>query len=129
MSALAKILVLVVTMTPFVFLADCVYQEIALGRSLQHLCVSTEPESKLSDALARAEALKLDLRTGLAALDDSDWFDREYARIVAWHKQSEPPSSSEVAVVFSKPGMGYYACVIAHQGDAVVDAEFVDRSS
>ena len=50
MSALAKILVLVVTMTPFVFLADCVYQEIALGRSLQHLCVSTEPESKLSDA-------------------------------------------------------------------------------
>ena len=129
MSALLKLLVLLLTMTPFVFLAECVYSEISQSRAVQQLCVSIDPGSELPEILEKARQHNFDLRAGgLNGLDESDWFDREYARIVAWHQQrKEMPG--DVAVVFSKPGMGYYACVIEHRHDAVVDAEFVDRSS
>lgn len=129
MSVLFKLLVLVMTMTPFVFLADCVYREISQNRALQRLCTSVGPESNVAKVLAKAKEQHFNVRVGGPnGLDDSEWFDREYARIVDWHNQSnEKPS--DVAVVFAKPGMGYYACVIEHKQGAVVEAQFVDRSS
>lgn len=129
MSALLKLLVLVMTMTPFVFLAECVYRDISQSRGVQRLCASIGPGAALAEILEEARRERFDLRAGgLDGLDESDWFDREYTRIVTWHRQSKE-RAGDVAVVFSKPGMGYYACVIEHERDAVVEAEFVDRSS
>lgn len=129
MSALAKLLVLVTTMAPFVFLADCVYRDISHSRGVQQLCASVGPASRLPEILAKAKEQRFEVRAGgLGGLDESEWFDREYARIVAWHHENNE-TPGDVAVVFSKPGMGYYACVIEHKHEAVVDAEFVDRSS
>lgn len=36
--------------------------------------------------------------------------------------------SDDYTVVFVKPGIGYYACIVIHKNDLITDAWFEDRS-
>lgn len=111
-------------------LGQCMYNEVARPRELAELCAATPPGTSVQHVLEKAAPNKaLRARTGgPVGKNDNEWFDREYLRLGAYLRTTKNVSD-DYTVIFAKPGVGYYACIIVHSGNLVKDAWFEDRSS
>jgi hypothetical protein len=84
---------------------------------------------KLSIALNEAIKAKFEVRSNITDIKDKiDWFDREYNRIFKQFKKKSS-GSTELTIIFAKPGMGYYACIIEHENKLITESQYEDRSS
>jgi hypothetical protein len=102
--------------------------EISQQSRLESLCATAEAGGKIQTFLDEAADRKFSLRSaGATARNEDEWFDREYLRIGKW--LNDKGNSGEYTVVFAKPGIGYYACIVIHQDALITDAWFEDRSS
>ena len=130
MNRTAKTIAYAIAAVPVLVLGQCMYNEIAQQRELAALCAATSRGASVKQALTTAATNKaLRARTGGAAgKNKNEWFDREYLRL-GERLRTAKNLSDDYTVIFAKPGMGYYACIIVHSGDLVKDAWFEDRSS
>ncbi len=121
---LLRWVVIAAVLIPVLLLATCVGRELLSSRELADLCAT----------LAPGRVLEPDARPGIESRSArvperaEDWFDREYRRILAAESLSEP-GGGDLTVLFAKPGLGYYACIVRHRDGRIVTARFVDRSS
>jgi len=114
---------------PVIFLARCAYVETTQRSELRALCENSSPGKKLSIDLNEAKKAGFRVRSNFpVSKDKADWFDKEYNRIV---KQLKKKSSTSTAytIIFAKPGLGYYVCIIEHEKDLIVKSRYEDRSS
>jgi hypothetical protein len=130
MKHILKTVAWTIAAIPFLFLAECMYRQIAEPSQLASVCAAIAPDTSVRQVLAKvATNTSLRARTGgPAGKDDIEWFDREYLRYADYLRAKMEPAD-EYTVVFAKPGLGYYACVIIHRGDAAKAAWFEDNSS
>ena len=130
MTRAGKAIAYLIAAVPVFLLGQCIYSEIAQPRELAGLCGETSRDTSVQLALDKAATNKaLRARTGgPAGKNDNEWFDREYLRLGERLRKTKN-LSDDYTVIFAKPGIGYYACVIVHKGDLVKDAWFEDRSS
>lgn len=120
----------VVFWTPILLLGSCVYREVSQRNGLASLCEQTQDGSSIDVVLETARKTPFTVRTvEPVAKDDREWFDREYARIGKGLEASNDESAGHHTVIFAKPGIGFYACVIVHRDDIVSAASFLDNSS
>ena len=124
-----KVIAYVIAAVPVLLFGQCAYNGIAQPRALAELCAATRGTG-VQQALEKAATNKaLRARTGgPVGKNDSEWFDREYLRL-GEHLRKTKRLAGDYTVIFAKPGMGYYACIIVHSGNMVKDAWFEDRSS
>jgi len=130
MKRILKVIAYAIAAVPVLLLGQCVYNEIAQPRELAGLCAATSRGTSVQHALDNA-AMNKALRTrtgGPEGKNDNEWFDREYLRL-GKHLRTTKNLSDDYTVIFAKPGVGYYACIIVHRGNLVKDAWFEDRSS
>jgi hypothetical protein len=130
MKRILKAIAYVIAAIPVLALGQCMYSEFTQPRELARLCAATTRGTSVQQVLEKAAANNsFRARTGgSAGKDDGEWFDREYLRIGEYLRKTKS-LSDDYTVVFAKPGMGYYACIIVHKGHLVTDAWFEDRSS
>jgi hypothetical protein len=117
-----------IVVVPILLLAECMYRETAQQRGLQALCATATSGKEIKPLLIEAAKTDFEVRTGGAISEDEhDWFDREYLRYRERLKTAEI-DANDYTVVFAKPGIGYYACIIIHRDTVVTDAWFEDNS-
>ena len=129
MNIFLKGVAYVIAAIPLLFLAQCMYNEVSQPRALRSLCDTAKFGSTLDKFLGGSTKSIYKVRTGgPKEKDDTEWFDREYLRIGEYLKKTKK-IAEDYTVVFVKPGMGYYACIVLHKNGLVEGAWFVDRSS
>ena len=124
-----KYLGFILVLAPILLVGQCVYIESSQSSNLKSLCESSGPGKKLSGTLQEAKKARFEVRGDFTeSTNENDWFDREYHRILKWVKKNNGVSGA-YTVVFAKPGMGYYACIIRHENGLITENQFADRSS
>lgn len=122
-----KIAGVLLVLIPILFLGRCVFVETDQRHNLQSLCDKGHLNKQLSMVLVEAKTAGFKVRGQITNREKMDGFDRAYNRI---HRQFvDEANQSALTVVFAKPGMGYYACLIAHDDDLIIEAVYEDRSS
>jgi len=106
-----------------------VKENVRQSSELEELCATAHDGGSVGLFLEAAASPDFKVRQGgVDGKDEAEWFDREYLRIGNFMKNTmEVPL--DYAVVFAKPGLGYYACIVTHDDDLIVTANFEDRSS
>ncbi len=105
------------------------HNEISQRAGLEILCDTAKEGELLEKFLSHAGETNYKMRTGGPdGKDEKDWFDREYLRLGIWLEKTRQ-ISGDYTVIFAKPGMGYYACIIIHQNNLITSAWFEDKSS
>ena len=124
-----KITSSILVITLILFLAQCVYVEISQREKLFSLCENSGVGKKISSILKEATSTAFQIRSETMHSDtEGDWFNREYNRILE-QANKDKNSSKAYVVIFAKPGIGYYACIIEHAAGLVTKSRFEDRSS
>lgn len=104
-----------------------VYEQISQPMRLESLCGTAKMGETIKPFLDAVATTDYKLRTGgPSGGNEDDWFDREYLRIGTRLKQTKN-ISDDYTVVFAKPGVGYYACIIVHTNGTVRSAWFEDH--
>ena len=121
---LLRWMLLVLIVIPVLVLATCVGREVLVSGELEGLCGDLDPGRPLADVTTSG----FETRSTRVPEDGEDWFDREYRRIQT--KESDGVAGlDDLMVLFAKPGLGYYACIVRHRDGRVTSARYVDRSS
>ncbi len=114
---------------PILVIGQCMYSEVSQRSGLESLCGAAKSGGTIKTFLDDAAKTGYEVRTGgSAGKNDMEWFDREYLRLGDYLKQTKK-ISEDYSVVFAKPGIGYYACIIVHKNGLMQSAWFEDRSS
>ena len=112
---------------PILVIGQCVYNEVSQQNGLESLCGTATAGVAIKSFVNDAAKTHYKLRAGgPTGKDDNEWFDREYLRLGEYVKKD---IVEDYTVVFVKPGMGYYACIVIHKDGLVRRAWFEDRSS
>ena len=117
-------MLLMLIVIPILVLATCVGREVLVSGELESLCGDLDP----GRPLAGVTTTGFEARSDRVPEAEEDWFDREYRRI----QVQEPdgvPGVDRLLVLFAKPGIGYYACIVRHRDGKVTSARYIDRSS
>ena len=109
---------------PVLLLATCIGREVQVSRELELACNGLTP----GYPVVGAEVTGFESRSRAAPEATEDWFDREYRRIAA-EPRHDTGSDAGLLVLFAKPGLGYYACIVEQRDGRVRSARYVDRSS
>ena len=129
MNKILKGVVYTVAALPILVIGQCVYNEVSQRSGLESLCETATAGSAIKKSLDDTAKTAYKLRTGgPAGKNDTEWFDREYLRLGEYLKQTRK-ISDDYTVVFAKPGIGYYACIIVHKEGLIQSAWFEDRSN
>ena len=114
---------------PMLVAAQCMFIEISEKNGLENLCATGNEGGSIESFLSDAANTKFNVRTGgPEGKGEDEWFDREYLRIGDQLRQVANVDG-DYSVVFAKPGIGYYACIVIHNEDLIISATFEDRSS
>ena len=106
-----------------------VYDDISQSNKLQSICDTARIDIEVETILRNATKDYFTVRTGgLKGKDDKEWFDREYLRLGIYLEKAKN-ITDDYSIVFAKPGLGYYACIVVHKDGLVKSAWFEDRSS
>ena len=106
-----------------------VKEDVRQSNELEELCATANDGGSVGLFLETAASPDFKVRKGgVDGKDEAEWFDREYLRI-GNYMQNTIEVPLDYAVVFAKPGLGYYACIVTHDDDLIVTANFEDRSS
>ena len=129
MNRILKVVGYTVAAIPILVIGQCMYNEVSQRSGLESLCGTAKAGSAIKRFLDDAAKTTYKLRTGgPTGKNDTEWFDREYLRLGEYLKRAKK-LSEDYTVVFAKPGIGYYACIIVHKDGLVQSAWFEDRSS
>ena len=124
-----KIVGLIIVVLSILFLAQCMYSEVSQRNNLLRLCENINSGSAVSDALVKAQKDKFEIRSeSLRSIKERDWFNRQYDGFLEAFKKNNNVEES-LTIIFAKPGIGFYACIIEHDGDSIRNARYLDRSS
>ena len=124
-----RLLVLAILAVPALFVGNCFYHEINQPRELASLCKSATPGRRITEFMAEAARPPFKPRTGgPVGKNPDEWFDRQYLRTGKYLVETKK-MPGDYSVVFAKPGMGYYACILVHKDGVVQSAWFEDHSS
>jgi len=125
-----KLIACGLALVPVLVAGQCVYQEQSQRNGLESLCRKTGVGASLAAFVHEAAATpRFKVRTGGPAGKNADeWFDREYLRI-GERLQKGRKTTDDYTVAFAKPGVGYYACIVAHRDGKVSASWFEDKSS
>ena len=113
---------------PVLLIGQCMYFQVADRGGLISLCGKAKAGSVMPAFLeSAAKNARFRARTGgEAGKSDVDWFDREYV-LLGRRLKSEKKLTGDYSIVFAKPGIGYYACVVIHKDGVIQSAWFEDR--
>jgi hypothetical protein len=113
---------------PVLFLGSCVYRMVSQINGLKDLCRQATPGTPLTQVVEGAAINSaFRLRTGGDnGKNEGEWFDREYLRIGKELREARKVMS-DYTVVFAKPGIGYYACVVTHRDGRIETATYLSR--
>ena len=101
-----------------------IYQE----RGLRKLCTNAEQGMALNKFLTEANNTSFKVRTGGSkGKNEDEWFDREYLRYGVRLSKGKNISDG-YTVVFAKPGIGFYACIVIHKNNMITAAWFEDHA-
>ena len=129
MLKLLKFVGVIVALAPVLLLAQCMYIETSQRNNLSSLCEKSDEGKKLSNIINEAKQAKFEVRSEILFSEkERDWFNREYDRILKQIKKDNSKSAAHT-VVFAKPGIGYYACIIEHENGLIKKSQYEDRSS
>lgn len=129
MDRSSKVIVLVAAAVPLLFLGQCMYREVSMRNALEDLCKGATQGTQLTAFLHSASEKSIKVRTGGPSGKNADeWFDRQYLRLGEYLKQVKK-LPDDYTVAFAKPGVGYYACIVTHEGGTVKAAWFEDHSN
>jgi hypothetical protein len=93
------------------------------------LCEKIKSGSPLPNIIDEAKMERFEIRSEThKSSKERDWFNRQYDRFLDAFKKMNNADKS-LTIIFAKPGIGYYACVMEHRGDLIIEARFLDRSS
>jgi hypothetical protein len=119
----------IVAAIPLLLIGRCMYDEVSQPSGLDSLCGTAKAGGTIKTFLDDAAKTTYKVRTGgPSGKDENEWFDREYLRLGEWLRKTKN-ISDDYSVVFAKPGMGYYACIVVHKNGSVITAWFENRSS
>jgi hypothetical protein len=105
------------------------YSEESQRNNLLRLCENINFGSAVTGILDEARKEKFEIRSEtLKSKKERDWFNRQYDSFLETFRQNNNAEDS-VTIIFAKPGIGYYACIIEHYDDSVKKARYLDRSS
>jgi hypothetical protein len=121
---LLRWMLLVLVVIPVLVVASCIGGEMLVSGELEDLCGDLDPGRPLDVVTTSG----FETRSTHVPEDGEDWFDREYRRIQA-QESGGMVESDALIVLFAKPGLGYYACIVRHREGRVTSARYVDRSS
>ena len=121
---LLRWMLLALIVIPVLVLATCVGREVQVSGELESLCGDLDP----GHSLAGVTTSGFEARYDRVPEAGEDWFDREYRRIQV-QESDGVPGVDRLLVLFAKPGIGYYACIVRHRDGKVTSARYVDRSS
>ncbi len=129
MNRILKIIGYTAAAIPILVIGQCVYDEVSQQRGLESLCGRAARGSAIKTLLDDAAATTYKVRTGgPAGKSDMEWFDREYLRLGSYLRETKK-MAEDYTIVFAKPGVGYYACIVVHKNGVVQNAWFEDRSN
>jgi len=101
-----------------------IYQE----SGLKTLCANAEQGMALNKFLTEADKTSFKVRTGgPKGKNKNEWFDREYLRYEA-RLSKHKNISDDYTIVFAKPGIGFYACIVTHKNYLITSAWFEDNA-
>ena len=124
-----KIVGLIIVVLSILFLAQCMYSEVSQRNNLLRLCENINSGSAVSDALVKAQKDKFEIRSeSLRSIKERDWFNRQYDGFLEAFKKNNNVEEF-LTIIFAKPGIGFYACIIEHDGNSIRNARYLDRSS
>lgn len=129
MNSVLNTIAYVIVGLPILLLAQCMYRQVAEPNALATSCAAAAPQGTSLHQVLQAAGTNSSLRIrtgGPAGKNEHEWFDRQYLRVGEYlRKTLNRPD--DYTVVFAKPGLGYYACILLHDGDTVKDAWFEDH--
>ena len=124
-----KVLGYAILAIPVMFVGNCVYNEVSQPSGLRALCDTATSGRTIKAFMDDAAATAFHRRAGgPAGKNEDEWFDRQYLRIGKYLAE-EKKMPGDYSVVFAKPGMGYYACIVMHDGGVIRSAWFENHSS
>ncbi len=128
MTSTLKTLFRVLLISPVLLIGYCAVSQYLLIEGLKEICDAASPGANAREILAAAAEKKYRVRTGgMNNLDEDEWFDREYVRIIR-RTRITGNEFSTTSVVFAKPGVGYYACIMHHENNSITKSWFEDNS-
>ena len=91
---------------------------------LNGFCTRFPPGTKLERfrASATSESYSVYDQTNLPATETPE--SRLAARLLKGNESGSAPSTHRVSVIVKTPGIGYYACVVDHDGTSVLGTKF-----
>ena len=111
------------------FLAQCMHSEVSQRNNLLRLCENINFGSAVTAILDEARKENFEIRSEtLKSKKERDWFNRQYDSFLDTFRKSNNADDS-LTIIFAKPGIGYYACIIEHYDDSAIKARYLDRSS
>lgn len=126
---LLKIVGLIIVILSILFLAKCTYSEVSQRNNLLRLCENIKSGDEVTDIINKANKEGFEIRSEtLKSMKARDWFNRQYDRFLETFRENEN-AKDYLTVIFAKPGIGYYACIIEHDDVLVKHARYLDRSS
>ena len=124
-----RLIVYAILAVPAMFVGNCMYEEVSQPRALASLCACAPPGRRMTEFMAEAAKPPFKPRTGGPdGKNPDEWFDRQYLR-TGKYLAEEKKMPGDYSVVFTKPGMGYQACIVVHKDGVVQSAWFEDHSS
>ncbi len=101
---------------------------ISQERGLRKLCANAEQGMALNKFMTEANNTSFKVRTGgLKGKNENEWFDREYLRYGVSLRQHKN-ISDDYTVIFAKPGIGFYACIVIHKNNMITTTWFEDHA-
>jgi hypothetical protein len=114
---------------PALFVGNCFYNEVSQPSGLRALCDTATSGRTIQAFMDAAAATAYHRRAGgPAGKNEDEWFDRQYLR-VGEHLAGTRNTPGDYSVVFAKPGIGYYACIVMHKDGIIQGAWFEDHGS
>lgn len=123
-----KYTLVIILIIPILFLGQCIFINIYQERAIKTLCEDVKEGMALDMFLTAAKNTNFKIRTGgIKGKSEGEWFDREYLRYGNSLRKYKN-IIDDYTVVFAKPGIGFYACIVIHKNNIVTAAWFEDHA-
>ena len=126
---IVKYVLAIVVIIPILFLGMFVFTDINQERGLKKLCANAKIDISIQEYLIDAENTKFKVLTGGPnGKNEDEWYDREYLRYGVRLRENKN-IVDDYSIVFAKPGIGFYACIVIHRNGMITTAWFENHAN